>query len=441
MNRRILISEEERKNILIQYGLISEELLCNRKITTTLDSLGLNKLPEDIQSVINLSPDEWDTWWKDQRDNLKKIRIKKLPVEETCRKNTKYGNAHEQYQTVDGLLNMSMDNKSDGFFNKLKNQVIHSVSEGQEQETSFVYTLNGLYTDFVTIWNSEESGNKDLVVTLEMTKTTLEPPPPTPINGGGITNLILPQFIPTGDLYVDNWWEVTDNLKTQFQQQVLTPIENTKKTIPGVQLILKSLSVETSASRLRNKEGAEKYSFLELSQNRNNSTANYIKEALTSAGIVGVDKAQITQNFQSAKSETNPNGNGDGSSGPNPPEGYAFVPVGNYKMNVSGKDRKEAGVPLSDISQYDKFKFVKVTIVLDATIPPNTTTTPSTASPTQIIDFSYDIKIGDKSKRKRYPPKISMGGGNISGKPKKTVIKDIFYDLLHVDFEKCAAYD
>lgn len=439
MNRKILISEDEKKHILSQYGLISEEIFCNRKVVTTVDTLGINKLSQDIQSVIDLSPEEWDTWWKEQRKNLSQVRAKQLPIEETCRKNTKYGNIYRP--TLDLLINASCDNANEINYNKLKQQVIRSASQGQEQETSFIYTLNNLYTDFVNIWNSEESGKNDLVVTLEMTKTTLEPPPPVPINGGGATNLILPQFIPTGDLYVDNWWEVTDNLKTQFKQQVLTPIENTKKTIPGIQLILKSLTVETSASRLRNKEGAEKYSFLELSQNRNNSTANYIKEALTSAGITGVDKAQVVQNFQAAKSETNPNGNGDGSSGPNPPDGYAFVPVGNYKMNTPGKDRNEAGTPLKDIKEYDKFKFVKVTIVLDATIPPNTTTTPNTASPTQIIDFQYEIFVGDKSKRKRYPPKIKIGGGNISGKPKKSIIKDTLYDLLHVDFEKCAAYD
>ena len=37
---------------------------------------------------------------------------------------------------------------------------------------------------------------------------------------------------------------------------------------------------------------------------------------------------------------------------------YAFVPVGNYKMNTPGKDRNEAGTPLKDIKEYDKFKFV-----------------------------------------------------------------------------------
>lgn len=436
MNRKILISEDEKKHILSQYGLISEQAFCKRDVKTTTQTLGINVLPQDIQSVINLPTEEWTKWFKEQKKNLKDVMKQKLPIEETCRGNTKYNGS----VTLDSIVLKSTDGESRNNYSKLKNQM-NSTSSGQEQETSFIYTLNNLYTDFVNIWNSEESGKNDLVVTLEMTRTTLEPAPPAPINGGGARNLVLPQFVPNGDLYVDNWWEVTDNLKTQFQQQVLKPIEDTKKTIPGVQLILKSLSVETSASRLRNKEGAEKYSFLELSQNRNNSTANYIKEALKAAGIVDVDKAQITQNFQATKSETNPNGNGDGSSGPNPPEPYAFVPVGNYKMNTPGKDRNEAGSPLKDIKEYDKFKFVKVTIVLDATIPPNTTTRPGVASPTIVTDFSYDILVGTKSKKRRIPPPIKLGGGGGSGRPKQSVIKDTLYDLLHFDIEKCAAYN
>ena len=436
MNRKILISEDEKKHILSQYGLISEQAFCKRNVKTTPQTLGITVLPQDIQSVINLPADEWRKWWLEQKKNLNTVKQSKLPLDETCRGNTKYNGS----TTLDSILLKSTEGESRANYTKLKNES-RSSATGQEQETSFIYTLNNLYTDFVNIWNSEESGKNDLVVTLERTVTTLEPAPPAPINGGGATNLVLPQFVPNGDLYVDNWWEVTDNLKTQFQQQVLKSIDDTKKTIPGIQLILKSLSVETSASRLRNKEGAEKYSFLELSQNRNNSTANYIKEALTAAGVTGVDKAQITQNFQAAKSETNPNGNGDGSSGPNPPEPYAFVPVGNYKMNTPGKDRNEAGTPLKDIKEYDKFKFVKVTIVLDATIPPNTTTKPGVASPTKVIDFSYDILVGTKSKKKRIPPPIKIGGGNYSGRPKKSVIKDTLYDLLHFDIEKCAAYD
>ena len=437
MNRKILISEDEKKHILGQYGLISEQAFCKRNVTTTPQSLGITVLSQDIQSIINLPADEWRKWWLEQKKNLRTVKQAKLPLEETCRGNTKYNGS----TTLDSIMIKSIvDNESRSNYSKLKNESGSSAS-GQEQETSFIYTLNNLYTDFINIWNSEESGKNDLVVTLERTVTTLEPAPPAPINGGGATNLVLPQFAPNGDLYVNNWWEVTDNLKTQFQQKVLKTIEDTKKTIPGIQLILKSLSVETSASRLRNKEGAEKYSFLELSQNRNNSTANYIKEALAAAGVTGVDKAQVIQNFQTAKSETNPNGNGDGSSGPNPPEPYAFVPVGNYKMNTPGKDRNEAGTPLKDINEYEKFKFVKVTIVLDATIPPNTTTRPGVASPTKVVDFSYDIKIGDKSKKKRIPPPIKIGGGNYSGRPKKSVITDTLYDLLHFDIEKCAAYD
>lgn len=440
MNRRIIISEQEKFQIRNMYSIISEQdkpvEKCTKTPKTTPETLGLNTL-EPVETILEKSNKDLKDWIKTQDENLRKVGQTVIPLDETCRDKSKYYSPNNYNNQLIQLLKTSCDEASKKNFTALDRRIKSSVDlSKKEDELSYFYTFNNLLRDFLTTWN--ENGPFDLEVTINKTESEAPAPAPEPINGGGANNLVLPEFKPTGDLYKDNWWEVTDNLKTQFQEQVLKKIQETQKAMPGVELSLKSLTVETSASRLRNKNGAEQFSFLELSQNRNNSTVNYIKEALKSVNIKNVDGAQLVQNFEAKKTTTNPNGNGDGSSGPNPPEGYFFVPVGNVKMSVQGKDRNEAGAPLNDIKQYDQFKFVKVQIVLDAKVPPNTTTKPQVASPKIQTTFDYDIKVGGASKKKKT---ITITINRKSSNTKTGKIEDFFYDFLHIDKELCAAYN
>lgn len=444
------ISSDEKQKILEMHinatkkHYLNEEIGCKRDVKTTPQTIGLTQLPE-VSVILDYSADEFSKWHKTTREQLRKsINNTPIKVEETCRQKTKYGPISG---TIRQLILKSTDDSGSKALGHIMKDINYAMADNdvREQEISYVYVLNDLATDFLNVWNSEESGDKDLVVTLSESNTALPPPAPTQVNGGGLTNMVLPPFKPTGDLYKNNYWEVTENLRTQFQQQVIKPIQEAKAAVPGIQISLKSLTVDTSASRIRNTgPEAGNLTFLELSQNRNNATVIAVQEMLKNAGVLNVDKVKPIQDFKAEKSDKNPSGNGDGSSGPNPPESskYAFVPVGNFKMSTPGKDRNEAGKPLENLAEYEKFKFVKVNVVLEAKFQPDTTIKTDVLSPKEVKDYTYDISVGGKSKRKRTPKfRTGMSFGKSGGKPKPKPVKDFLYDILHFDIEKCAAYD
>ena len=109
---------------------------------------------------------------------------------------------------------------------------------------------------------------------------------------------------------------------------------------------LKAAFLESSASRLRNGGIAEKMSFLELAQKRLETGKAIMIRELKAVGVY-IDEGKLdtlfTTDATAAKSERNPEGNGDGSSGPNPPVGYGFVPKGNYKMTAICNGTNPAG--------------------------------------------------------------------------------------------------
>jgi hypothetical protein len=444
------ISSDEKQKILEMHinatkkHYLNEEIGCKRDVKTTPETLGLVALPE-VPVILDYSGDDFSKWHKTTKEQLRKsINNTQIKAEETCRQKTKYG-------PIGGTLRQFIIKSTDDVGVKALGSIMKDINyadtanDVREQEISYLYVLNDLATDFLNIWNSEESGNKDLVVTLTESKTALPTPAPTQVNGGGLTNMVLPPFKPTGDLYKNNYWEVTENLKSQFQQQIIKPITEAKAAVPGIQISLKSLSVDTSASRIRNTgPEAGNLTFLELSQNRNNSTVIMLQEMLKNAGVLNVDKVKPVQDFKAEKSDKNPSGNGDGSSGPNPPESskYAFVPVGNFKMSTPGKDRNEAGKPIENLQEYEKFKFVKVNVVLEAKFQPETTINTKVLSPKEVKDYTYDISVGGTSKRKRTPKfHIGMSFGKSGGKPKPKPVKDFLHDIFNFDFELCAAYD
>lgn len=156
-----------------------------------------------------------------------------------------------------------------------------------------------------------------------------------------------------------------DKLVTEVSQIMagLNPPEGKPKAY------IKSVELYSSASRFRNGGNAADFSFYELATKRLETAKNIIFNKLSAIGV-GYD--------QSTAVTTNPNGsNGDGTSGPNPPIGYKYVPKGNVKMEpfcesnvkeckIGGKvvKRNELGEPHANNADYEKYKYVRGTVVI-----------------------------------------------------------------------------
>lgn len=433
------------------YGVLSENLICKRNVKTTPQTLGI----PDVQNVDVLSLYESDnlehTKLNEYANFVKKTYPKLIiPLEETCRhKSVTYSpNGAEKVQLKE-LIRISLDkgDKTTGkyyreWLNKADNVKYYTDDTAELQD--YVYTvpfISFVYT-FLEAWNNPESEKNDLIVriTKEETSTEGTPPQKEVIDGGGAV-IELPELKVDGDVFVDNKFDVTDKVKTELQSKVFDIIKQAQQTVPGIQISLVSMYVETSASRFRNTgDPAGSMTFKELSEARANTTATYISDELKEIGVTNVDKAPKTLNFAAEKSESNPSGNGDGTSGPNPPEGFNFIPIGDFKMTQIGKNRAQAGAPLKSREDYEKFKFIKIILKIDAKVPPNVEITePKEGGPEIWESFAYDIQVG--SFKRRLPnisfPKIYPKPKMIKG-PKK---KGFFARLFRVVHEKCAAYD
>ena len=125
----------------------------------------------------------------------------------------------------------------------------------------------------------------------------------------------------------------------------------------GNDLTVTDISITTSSSRFRNTGDYENKSFKQLSQDRTNSAYNFVTQMLTEKGFK-FSKFSPTLNFDGE--------NGDGSSGPNPPEGYNYVDVGDVPMNSKPtQPRNEAGTPLSKPEDYEKYKYCIIDITVE----------------------------------------------------------------------------
>ena len=204
------------------------------------------------------------------------------------------------------------------------------------------------------------------------------------------------------NLFVNNQW--TEQYATVFSQQVDTLVSQVSEVLKGLNPpegkpkgYIKALYLESSASRFRNGGLASDLSFLELSNKRLETAKQIIYNKLNSVGV-GSD-AQTLVSFK-------PEGaNGDGSSGPNPPLKYGYVPKGNVKMEpfcASGKQectiggkvvkRNELGEPHATEKEYDKYKYIRGTIVIvfNDTVKKDPDVTPPKQDPKE---FEPDFEI------------------------------------------------
>jgi hypothetical protein len=234
----------------------------------------------------------------------------------------------------------------------------------------------------------------------------------------------------TIELYKNNLWEVGSGFIDSFNTQVIDKIKKFKAELPNAKISLLSLDIKTSASRLRNKQGAGDLTFAQLSGYRNNTAKDYIINQLKANGVSNIDKVTPTQEYLAAKSDKNPQGNGDGSSGPNPPEPYAYINSGQVTMDSKPTEpRNKLGEPHKSIEEYEQYKFLKVTIKLLAEMEE-----PQTIA-SNLVSFGDSLEAGGtkteitivKLKTKRQPPKLGL----------LTMVIDAFTP----NPERCAAYD
>ena len=157
----------------------------------------------------------------------------------------------------------------------------------------------------------------------------------------------------------------------QKQMSGLTPPEGKPKAF------LEAMYLQASASRLRNGGLAATLSFKQLSEKRLETARAIMTRELAAIGVLINTETKYYFDTDAKPTDTNPMGNGDGSSGPNPPIGKGFIAKGNFPMSpncgpsdtsctLNGKTvlRTECGTPHTNELEYDKYKFINGSVKL-----------------------------------------------------------------------------
>lgn len=216
------------------------------------------------------------------------------------------------------------------------------------------------------------------------------------------------------DVFVNNSWELGEDVK-RFIDETRDLIRQTLSENPGttaeftntVEINGKktntTYSISTSASRIRNTGQAKDMTFAQLSQRRAQSVDAYVRQQLES--FVRIPEPTI-----------NPNGtNGDGSSGPNPPSPYQFFNRQGELIPKGNEGRDDFGQPLSNVNQYERFKYCRVVFAVKFR---NDEEKPSAPPIKMLGEWSIDIRDGREGGGKikiKFPPlKWNKGGSNNS---------------------------
>jgi len=222
--------------------------------------------------------------------------------------------------------------------------------------------------------------------------------------------------------FVNNEWGVSEDIKSHIQEtkaaikQVLrqnsgvTAKISTKAVINGQEKEV-PYTISTSASRFRNTGQAENMSFIQLSQKRAEEIHKYVISEL--GGLVKFPNPVLDIKGK----------NGDGSSGPNPPNPYKFSTGGGEPDSyVKSGDRNGFGDPSSNPKDYNKYKYCRVVFVVSFTGVDSST---SPSSPSEGSFGEWKIKIRTKQRKKIQWPKLDLswiggkgsensGGGHIA---------------------------
>ena len=199
----------------------------------------------------------------------------------------------------------------------------------------------------------------------------------------------------TNFYFVNNLSELTDEGKRDIRINMIQPFVEGKDNRDAC---IDLLQVDSSASRYRNTESAKDKSFLQLSTERNNAVKTYILEQLNANGFNKWCKG-------SENIIQNPKGDhDDGTSGPNPPIGTAFILKGQEKMEPPSSDEKErnqCGEPHPRPEDYDKYKYSipRVRVGFNEITPPTQEKVPAVPDPRSktryVAEFKGDIGLID----------------------------------------------
>lgn len=398
---KFIITEEDKKHIKQLYGLITEQTNVSNVV-----------IPNDI---LEYTFEQWKDWY-DQ--NIKTFNSTTL--------RTKVKNRipdNPDLLLSDGIRSITKTPDDRSSFNRLLkkfNTPLSSSSTIAERESliSAFELAQNLVNEVYSQW--DDSLKKNMVLTItDKTETvdgesiggTVE----FPIEWNPDTNI---------QLYVNNEWELSTEAIDSFNQNVISKINTLKQQTPEVVISLLSLDVQTSASRYRNTGQASDLSFQELSGYRNNSAKDYIIATLKENGVTETDTVTPTQQYLG--------GNGDGTTGPNPPEPNAYVDGGNVKMNTTPTEpRNQFGEPHATPEEYNQYKYLKVTIKLRATLP--------TEKPTQdsVTVFNYELVIDGKI----IPPPPSVKRPKPKGKSSSFNFRDKLAGWLSLNPKLCAAFN
>jgi len=184
-------------------------------------------------------------------------------------------------------------------------------------------------------WETIKVGRKVDVKKLPIPGIELPPIKDTKEPGYDPYDFTFPQGVPPSNLFANNEYclaaandlkNAVDTLIRQVRKQM--ELYNPPPGAPPIAIM--SLNIKSSCSRYRNQkpktcpsEGATGLSFKELSQKRSKTAYNYILKQIQQQVPGAVFHEEFKPNQINWKGE-----NGDGSSGPNPPNGNRFVAKG-----------------------------------------------------------------------------------------------------------------
>jgi len=192
-------------------------------------------------------------------------------------------------------------------------------------------------------------------------------------------------------------------------KEFTTAIVEEADLLTGEVSTIKSITVHTSADRYRNTGDSEKLSWGQLSLLRSQSMASLV---VAMASKSGLEESVVTKINSMIKLDFY-GSNGDGTSGPNPPDpikfGYYATENGKIVWK-SGKDRESMDIipidqdaspsgelkqvklsPEKDKSAYNVFRYNNIEIVYEA-VEKTTTAEPTTVIE-KLVDLNYPIKI------------------------------------------------
>lgn len=196
--------------------------------------------------------------------------------------------------------------------------------------------------------------------------------------------------------FPNNSWEVGQGVK-DYIQKIKNDLMGVQQSAGGdVKFTIATRTAEgqdlpfkisTSASRYKNTQQAKNMSFGELSRERAKSVYNYMVAELSGL-IPDIKKAKVIFDTDGE--------NGDGSSGPNPPEPNTFSTGGGEPDSyVDSGDRDKFGTPHTDSHDYEVYKYCRINFAwrVDVEELPDGDTIPD--QPKSFGD--WDIEIVSKS--------------------------------------------